>query len=142
MHPSPAAHRSGTDIAGSSTTANTPYSPDVPSEQQGALLVEIAERLKALLATSLSTPGDTPKIVGLKNNAQVAIEAGDLAAADDLLAQIEAERVRLRKGGRSAPPVDIAIPLFGYQNSVGALERELARESLPKGRDTPSPLGE
>ena len=27
-------------------------------------------------------------------------------------------------------------------DAIGALERELARESLPKGRDTPSPLGE
>jgi hypothetical protein len=25
---------------------------------------------------------------------------------------------------------------------IGTLERELARESLSKGRDTPSPLGE
>jgi hypothetical protein len=28
------------------------------------------------------------------------------------------------------------------EHAIGALERELARESLPKGRDTPSPLGE
>jgi hypothetical protein len=39
---------------------------------------------------------------------------------------------------------------FGYEwpsgltmeHMIGALERELARESRPKGRDTPSPLGE
>jgi hypothetical protein len=28
------------------------------------------------------------------------------------------------------------------EHAIGALERELARESLPKGRDTPSPIGE
>jgi hypothetical protein len=28
------------------------------------------------------------------------------------------------------------------EHAIGALERELARESPPKGRDTPSPLGE
>jgi hypothetical protein len=28
------------------------------------------------------------------------------------------------------------------EHAIGALERELARESRPKGRDTPSPLGE
>jgi hypothetical protein len=68
------------------------YEADVPSEQQGAKLIEIAERFKALLATSLSTPGDTPKIAGLKNDTRTAIEAGDLASADELLAQVEAEQ--------------------------------------------------
>ena len=28
------------------------------------------------------------------------------------------------------------------EHAIGALERELARESRPKGRDAPSPLGE
>jgi hypothetical protein len=28
------------------------------------------------------------------------------------------------------------------EHAIGALQRELARESLPKGRDAPSPLGE
>jgi tetratricopeptide (TPR) repeat protein len=70
------------------------YDADVPSEQQGPKLIEIAERFKALLATSLATSGDTPKIVGLKNDVRASIEAGDLASADELLVQIEAEQRR------------------------------------------------
>jgi hypothetical protein len=57
------------------------YEADVPSEQQGAKLIEIAKRFKALLAGSLTTPDDTSKIVGLKNDVRAAIEAGDLASA-------------------------------------------------------------
>jgi hypothetical protein len=68
------------------------YEADVPSEQQGAKLIEIAERFKALLAPSLATPGDTPKIVGLKNDTRTAIEAGDLASADEFLARVEGEQ--------------------------------------------------
>jgi tetratricopeptide (TPR) repeat protein len=62
------------------------------AEQQGPKLIEIAQRFNALVATSLTNPGDTPKIVGLENDARTAIEAGDLASADELLAQIEAEQ--------------------------------------------------
>jgi tetratricopeptide (TPR) repeat protein len=69
------------------------YEADVPSEQQGAKLIESAERFKALLATSLATPGDSPKITDLKVGVRAAIEAGDLASADELLAQVEGEQI-------------------------------------------------
>ena len=68
------------------------YEADVPSEQQGAKLIEIAERLRRFSRSRSPRPGDTPKIEGLKNDVQAVIEAGDLASADELLAQIEAEQ--------------------------------------------------
>ena len=37
---------------------------------------------------------------------------------------------------------EAALRLGSIPEAIGALERELARESPPKGRDTPSPLGE
>jgi hypothetical protein len=36
---------------------------------------------------------------------------------------------------------EAALRLGTMEHAIGALERELARESLPKGRDAPSPLG-
>jgi uncharacterized protein YbjQ (UPF0145 family) len=68
------------------------YGAGVPAEQQGAKLIEIAERFKALLAPAVATPGDTPKITGLKNDVRASIEAGELASADELLADIETEQ--------------------------------------------------
>jgi tetratricopeptide (TPR) repeat protein len=67
---------------------------DIPPEQLAAKLVEIAESFKALKATALAQPGEDPKIAALKTDAQKAIEAGDLAKADALLAQAQAEQTR------------------------------------------------
>jgi hypothetical protein len=54
-----------------------------------------------------------------------------------------------RAGGLDVRATRMATMTAGWINlvaaalgAIGALERELARESLPKGRDTPSPLGE
>jgi tetratricopeptide (TPR) repeat protein len=65
---------------------------DIPPERLAAKLVEIAERFKALLATAFAQPGDSPGITGLKAEAQKAIDAGDLAKADALLADVETEQ--------------------------------------------------
>jgi tetratricopeptide (TPR) repeat protein len=67
---------------------------DIPPEQLAAKLVEIAESFKALKATALAQPGEDPKIAALKTDAQKAIEAGDLAKADALLAEAQAEQTR------------------------------------------------
>ena len=45
--------------------------------------VEVAESVKALKATASAQPGDDPKIAALKADAQKAIEAGELAKADN-----------------------------------------------------------
>jgi tetratricopeptide (TPR) repeat protein len=67
---------------------------DIPPERLAAKLVEIAERFKALQETASAQPGDDPKISALKTNAQKAIEAGELAKADALLADVETEQRR------------------------------------------------
>src|SRR6201987_927415 len=45
---------------------------DIPPERLAAKLVEIAERFKALQATALTQPGDSPTIISLKADAQKA----------------------------------------------------------------------
>src|SRR6266436_807197 len=67
---------------------------DIPPERLAAKLVEIAERFKGLQATASAHPGDDPKIATLKADAQKAIEAGELAKADALLADVETEQRR------------------------------------------------
>src|SRR5262245_12104830 len=69
---------------------------DIPPERLAAKLVEIAERFKDLQATASAQPGDDPKIAALKTDAQKAIEAGELAKADALLAEVETEQRRAR----------------------------------------------
>jgi hypothetical protein len=56
---------------------------DIPPERLAAKLVEVAESFKALKATASAQPGDDPKIAALKADAQKAIEAGELAKADN-----------------------------------------------------------
>jgi hypothetical protein len=65
---------------------------NISPDNLAAKLVEIAERFKELQATASAQPGDTPTIVSLKAEAQRAIEAGELAKADALLAGVEAEQ--------------------------------------------------
>src|SRR5258705_2449163 len=67
---------------------------DIPPERLAAKLVEIAERFKDLQATASAQPGDDPKIAALKTDAQKAIEAGELAKEDTLLADVETEQRR------------------------------------------------
>ncbi len=67
---------------------------DIPPERLAAKLVEIAERFKALQETASAQPGDDPKIAALKTDAQKAIDAGELAKADALLANVETEQKR------------------------------------------------
>jgi hypothetical protein len=65
---------------------------NIPPERLASKLVEIAERFKELQLNVASQPGDDLKITALKADAQRAIDAGDLAKADGLLADIETEQ--------------------------------------------------
>jgi outer membrane PBP1 activator LpoA protein len=88
---------------------------DIPAERLAGKLVEIAERFKALQETASAQPGDDPKIAALKSDAQKAIEAGELAKADALLAEIETEqrraldRLTINLAGTSAQRGEIAL---------------------------------
>ena len=97
---------------------------DIPPERLAAKLVEIAERFKALQATALAQPGDDAKIAALKVEAQKAIEAGDLAKADALLADVESEQRRMRDrlamnlAETSARRGDIALARLRYREAA------------------------
>src|SRR5262245_27977162 len=67
---------------------------DIAPERLAAKLVEIAERFKELQANALAQPGDDPQIAALKADAEKAIDAGELARADALLAAVETEQRR------------------------------------------------
>jgi tetratricopeptide (TPR) repeat protein len=62
---------------------------DVAPERLAAKLVEIAERFKALQASTLAQSGDNPQVAALKADVRKAIDLGDLARADALLADVE-----------------------------------------------------
>ena len=93
---------------------------DVPPERLEAKLVEVAERFKELQATALAQPGDDAKIAGVKAEAQKAIDAGDLAKADALLAEVETEQRRMldrlaaNAADTSARRGDIALTRLRY----------------------------
>src|SRR5262249_3220770 len=67
---------------------------DIPPERLATKLVEIAERFKELRAMASAHPGDNVKIVALNIDAQKAIEGGQLAEADAMLADVEIEQRR------------------------------------------------
>ena len=97
---------------------------DIPPERLAAKLVEIAERFKALQATALAQPGDDAKVAALKAEAQKAIEAGDLAKADALLAEVESEqrrmldRLAVNAAETSARRGDIALTRLRYSEAA------------------------
>ena len=114
---------------------------DIPPERLAAKLVEIAERFKALQATALAQPGDDAKVAALKAEAQKAIEAGDLAKADALLADVESAQRRMRDrlavnlAETSARRGDIALARLQYSeaahhfaNAAAALPPESTHE--------------
>ena len=97
---------------------------DIQPERLAAKLVEIAGRFKALQATALAQPGDDAKIAALKDEAQKAIETGDLAKADALLADVESEQRRMRDrlavnlAETSARRGDIALARLRYSEAA------------------------
>ena len=97
---------------------------DIPPERLAAKLVEIAERFKDLQATASAQPGDGPKIVSLKADAQKAIDAGELAKADALLADVETEqrraldRLAVNAAETSARRGEIALTRLRYAEAA------------------------
>ena len=67
---------------------------NIAPERLAPKLVEIAESFKALRATASAQPGDSRQIIALNADAQRALNAGELAKADALLADVEAEQRR------------------------------------------------
>src|SRR2546430_17224264 len=97
---------------------------DIPPERLAAKLVEIAERFRDLQATALAQPGDSPSIVSLKGEAQKAIDAGELAKADALLADVETEqrraldRLAVNAAETSARRGEIALTRLRYAEAA------------------------
>jgi tetratricopeptide (TPR) repeat protein len=97
---------------------------DIPPERLAAKLVEIAGRFKEIQTTAAALPGDSPNIVALKADAQKAVEAGDLAKADALLAAVETEqrhdldRLALNAAATSARRGEIAFTRLRYAEAA------------------------
>src|SRR5262245_47446337 len=97
---------------------------DIPPERLAGKLVEIAKRFKELQTTASAQPGDDPKIAALKTDAQKAIEAGELAKADALLADVETEqrraldRLAVNAAETSARRGEIALTRLRYAEAA------------------------
>src|SRR5215467_14140338 len=117
---------------------------DIPPERLAAKLKEIAERFKDLQATASAQPGDDPKIAALKTDAQKAVEAGELAKADALLADVETEqrqaldRFAINAAKTSAERGEIALTQVRYDeaskhfaNAAGAFPENSVDENDP-----------
>src|SRR5437763_11159893 len=97
---------------------------DIPPERLAAKLVEIAESFKALRDTASVQPGDDPKIAALKVDAQKAVDAGELAKADTLLADVETEqrhaldRLAVNAAETSARRGKIALTRLRYSEAA------------------------
>jgi tetratricopeptide (TPR) repeat protein len=97
---------------------------NVPAERLAAKFVEIAENFKALREAASAQPGDTPNIAALKADAQKAIEAGELARADALLADVETDQRRahdrfaMNEAETSARRGDIALTRLRYAEAA------------------------
>ena len=97
---------------------------NVPPERLAAKLVEFAERFKVLQATASAQPGDGPRIAALKADVQKAIDAGELAKADALLADVETEqrraldRLAVNAADTSARRGEIALTRLRYRDAA------------------------
>jgi hypothetical protein len=115
---------------------------DVAPERLAAKLVEIAERFKVLQATALARPGDDAKIAALKAEAQKAIDAGELAKADTLLAEVEAEqrrmlgRLAVNAADTSARRGDIALARLRYSEAANHFANAAAAGRIRRQRRT------
>ena len=112
---------------------------DVPDEQLGAQLVEIAGHFKNLSSGVSADPGDSPVIVALNSDVQKAINAGELAKADALLEDIalkqrqSVERSAVNLAGTLARRAEIALTRLRYGEAAGRFASAAA--VLPSGMD-------
>ena len=111
----------------------------VQPERLAVKLIEIAEQFKALQAVAATQSGDAPQIAALKLEAKKAIDAGDLAKADALLAEVEAEQRRaldrfaFNAAETSAQRGDIALARLRYAETAQHFAE--AARTLPVGHD-------
>ena len=97
---------------------------NIPPERLAAKLLEIAEQYKVLKAGASAAPGDDATVIALKADAQKAIDAGDLAKADEALASVEAEQERkldqlaLNVAATSAKRGEIALTRLRYNEAA------------------------
>src|SRR4051794_4404262 len=112
---------------------------NIPPERLAAKLVEVAERFKALQATAAAQPGDDPQVTALKAEAQTAINAGDLAKADELLAQVEQrqtaalDRLALNAAETNAQRGQVALTRLRYREAAQHFTTAAAR--VPGGHE-------
>jgi tetratricopeptide (TPR) repeat protein len=65
---------------------------DVPPELLAVRLLEVAQRFQELKSIAEAQPGDDSEITALRQQAEAAIDLGDLERADILLAEIEVKQ--------------------------------------------------
>src|SRR3954451_14716229 len=112
---------------------------NIPPERLAAKLGEVAERFKALQATAAAQPGDDPQVTALKAEAQMAIRAGDLAKADELLAQVEQrqtaalDRLALNAAETSAQRGQVALTRLRYLEAAQHFASAASR--IPSGQE-------
>jgi tetratricopeptide (TPR) repeat protein len=105
---------------------------NVPPERLADKLVEFAERFKTLQASALIQSNDAPKVAVLKADAQKAIDAGELAKADAVLADVEMQQGR-EYADTAARRGAIALTRLRYTEAAGHFARAAA--VLPTGVD-------
>jgi hypothetical protein len=97
---------------------------DVPIEQLGKKLLEIAGRYRELLAQVRPNPDDGAKTAEIKNAASQALEAGQFDRADELLDQLqkaqdaELESRQLQRASTSAERGQLAMTRLQYRNAA------------------------
>ena len=97
---------------------------EVPLEQLKKKLLEIAGHYKELLAQAKPNPDDEPAVAKIKIAAREALEAGQLARADDLLEQLEKlqdsalETRQLERASTSARRGQLAMTQLRYWDAA------------------------
>lgn len=112
---------------------------DVPAEKQPARLVEIAEDYNRVRQQAGAAPSDPPDVARLKGEASAALDAGELARADALLAQVLAaedaaiEQRRLEAARTAAQMGGIALTRLRYREAAQHFAAAAGR--VPAGHD-------
>jgi hypothetical protein len=101
---------------------------NVPPERLVAKLTEIAQQFKTLQKIAQTQSGDDAKIAALKEAARKAIDAGELAKADALLADVDAEqgkaveKLQANRAETSAQRGEIALTRLRYAEAAKHFE--------------------
>jgi len=111
---------------------------EVPTEQLGKKLLEIAGHYKEVLAQVKPGPDDGPKTAEIKRAAEQALKAGQFARADELLDQLQKlqdaalEMGQLERASTSAQRGRLAMTLLQYRQA--AIYFAEAGAHVPSGR--------